>query len=190
MISWILLSILLAALVYTAFTIKREKSRYTRHGRWRQFCDYRLLIPPWWTTIQESPNSLHFERTDTYYDWMARFERRPCDPALTAKEIARAECARIEVEFDRNRLQQIADAHFVLDSECREELSRHSLRLEGTAKQFQTQRCHLDMLIIKRRQCPYYDLFSSWSSVLHGLIEGPYFDQVLKNLRGTTPAEE
>ena len=132
--------------------------------------------------MEETPQLLRFERTDTYYDWIARFERRPCSPTLSAQEIALRECARIEVEFDPDHLQQIADARFVQDEHCRRKLAHHSLRLEGTALQFKTERCHLDLFILKPAEAPYFDLFYSWSSVLHGLVEGPYFDEVLKNL--------
>ena len=159
-----------------------------RHGSWRSFYRHQLLIPPWWTLAQESSLLLRFERSDTHYDWVARFERRPCDPSHTAQDIAQQECTRLKVEFDPDRLQEIADARFIADAKCRKQLAQHSLRLEGTAKQFQTERCHLDLFVIKRPQCSHCYMFSSWSSVLSGLIEGPYFDQVLKNLKLTETA--
>ena len=180
--SWAILFFSLIILLYTAFVIKNEKVRYLRNGQWRPFCDYHLLIPPWWTAVEESAQLLRFERTDTYYDWIARFERKPCHGLLTPQELAEKECVRMEIEFDREQLQQVEDAYFILDTKCREKLSRHSFRLEGTANQFKTERCYLDLFIIKEEQSPHYDLFYSWSSVLNGLVEGPYFEQVLKNL--------
>ena len=187
LMSWAILFLFLIILVYTAFVIKNEKVRYLRNGQWRLFCDYQLLIPPWWTAVEESGQLLRFERTDTSYNWMARFERKPCHRLLTVQELLQKECARMEIEFDQKELQQVEDAHFILDTKCREKLSLYSLRLEGTANQFKTERCYLDLFIIKEDQSDYYDLFYSWSSVLNGLIEGPYFEQVLKNLRNCTP---
>lgn len=188
--SWAILIIFLTTLIYTAFIVKNEKSQYLRHGQWRPFCDYRLLIPPWWTIREESTRLLRFERMDTHYDWMARFERKSCDSSLTAHDLVQQECARMEIEFDQEQLQQVEDARFIRDAKCRERLAQHSLRLEGTANQFKTERCYLDLLIIKQDQSAYYDLFYSWSSVLYALVEGPYFEEVLKNLhysRVTTP---
>ena len=125
---------------------------------------------------------MRFERRDTHYEWIARFERKSCPPTLSAQELAQKECERMEVAFGPHSPQKITDARFIKNAILRKNLSNQSIRLEGTAHQFQTHRCYLDLFIIKRDHSPHYDLFYSWSSVLNGLIEGPYFDQVLENL--------
>ena len=179
---WTVLALFLALLLVTATVVKTEKSRYLKQARARVFCGHRLLIPPWWTVIEESPTLLRFERTDTHYHWIARFQKRPCPPHLSAQQAAERECQRAEVEFDPDIVEKTADARFIVDSKCRQKLAGRSLRLEGTARQFQHKRCYLDLLVIKEENAPHYLSFYSWSSVLNGLIEGPYFDEVLKNL--------
>lgn len=180
--SWILLSLIMIALLYTALIIKREKKDYLKRAKLKKFFDYKLLIPPWWSSTEESPQHMRFERQDTHHNWIARFERKPCPPSLTSEEIVQKECERMEIEFGPEPPEKTTDAHFIKNHSLRERLSSQSIRLEGRAHQFQTERCYLDLVIVKQNHCPHYDLFYSRSSVLTGLIEGPYFEQVLKNL--------
>ena len=181
--SWLILCSLIIALLYTALVVKNERSRYLKQGQWTVFGDYQLLIPPWWTPTLQSPQALSYARTDCPSDWHAHFERKSCDPILQLQDIAQAECTRLQVQFDPQLVETIADARFVLNAKDRIPLAPSSLRLTGPAGQFSTERCHLDLLVIKHRHCPYYDLFYSWSSILYGLVEGPYFDEVLRGLR-------
>ncbi|MCY4645111.1 MAG: hypothetical protein OXB88_10880 [Bacteriovoracales bacterium] len=179
---WIVLALLMAALLYTAIVIKREKLGYFQYGRRKRFYDYTFLVPSWWKLVEESRGLMRFERGDERYDWVARFERKPCLPSSDAKELVQGECERLGIDFDEDRLERIEDARFIQCPQGKKTLGPCSLRLVGTAGQFGTKRCHLDLLVIKRAGRAHYDLFYSWSSVLHALVEGPYFDEVLKNL--------
>ena len=182
--SWLILCSLIIALLYTALVVKNERSRYLKQGQWTVFGDYQLLIPPWWTPTLHSPQALSYARTDYPSDWHAHFERKPCDPILTAPRYCSSRMhpppstIRPPVSGNYRRMPALCSTP---------KIASHwpppPCASSGPAGQFSTQRCHLDLLVIKHRHCPYYDLFYSWSSILYGLMEGPYFDEVLRGLR-------
>ena len=56
------------------------------------------------------------------------------------------------------------------------------VRLEGTATQEQTERLYYDAFLVREIKSGHYLYAESKSSILNGLVEGPYFEEVMLRL--------
>ncbi len=177
----------MAFLTYGAIAIKIEPEQYKESAIPTPFGEFNLLIPSWWTCTEKKENSLKYERTDTRYDWIGKFEKKNCDANLSAQEIIKLESKRMEIEFDEKFLISTNHSDVILNEELRNELKESFSRLESMATQFSRERIYMDLVIIKRPSEDFYYLFYSWSSVLNGMVEGPYFEEVLKYLEKKAP---
>jgi hypothetical protein len=54
--------------------------------------------------------------------------------------------------------------------------------VEGKASQNVVDRIYYDIYIMRALNDDGYFIFESWSSVLNGLVEGPYFEEGLSEL--------
>ena len=74
---WAVLLIMIGGAIYTLKIIGEEKSSFKQESYQVQFENLSLMIPNWWTIIDQTPHSLRFARTDTRYDWYAVFAYYP-----------------------------------------------------------------------------------------------------------------
>ena len=175
--SWLILLIGLCILIYTLKVIASEKSSYHEDGSWINWKFLVLFIPAWWSKIEDQ-EELRFHRSDTHYDWYFSVQIIKQNCALSAKD---------------NYLQQ---HQIVLDEDCvhtkqasfvlkNPETLKEVLdfyRIESTATEKEQERIYLDCCWIKFRNEQIIQLISK-SSVLNGGIEGPYAEEVLKEIK-------
>ena len=74
---WAILLLLIGGAIYTMKIIGEEKSTFKDESYEVQFEKLSLMIPNWWTIVEQTPSLLRFERTDTRYDWRALFAYIP-----------------------------------------------------------------------------------------------------------------
>lgn len=172
---WTLLILGLLFLSYSAYAIRNEKKHYYQSAKDISFKGLQLKIPSWWQESWESDSSLNFKRADTYYDWSAQFKFCPFDSSKfnDVNEILNLELKSRKIEIDQDT--QIKNE---LNLIFAKEISY--ARIEGTGTLDHEERVYLDLLILKKEMKTW--IISSQSSVLNGCVEGPYFDEVLKNI--------
>ncbi len=172
---WIIFIGILLTVIYTAFVILNEKDAYLESAIDTPFFEFNLKIPSWWTQTAKEENLLKYERTDTRYDWYGWFEKKTCDVSDSEESLMEKEIQRMEIKFDEDQLIKEKIGPF--------------LRYETTATQYGTERVYLDLCVHKKETEPYYYLMYSKSSVLNGLVEGPYFEEVLRHVRSGQNAQ-
>lgn len=62
------------------------------------------------------------------------------------------------------------------------------IRVEGKASQNVIKRIYYDIYLMRAQDDKGYFIFESWSSVLNGLVEGPYFEESLSELSFVKPS--
>ena len=160
----------LGVLTYTALVIKNEKGRYLGDsgGTVHSLGPFSLRIPPWWTPLPPSsststPQQLSFK----HKDWQGTFTWGPKGPGTP----------------EQNLRHVIESQHIVFD--CGHDTTRtihmdmEWIRMEGMATQGEEERLYYDACFIERDDGQL--LCQARSGVLHGLREGPPFEEVLKN---------
>lgn len=161
--------------------IKNEKKVYLENGRTFLWGNIQFLLPQWWTLKEEKTDSLTFHRSDTRYDWNSNFRWVESDKDL--KEIFKAQFSEREILFDQETdITESAIAFF--SSSFQHQLSE-ALRIEGMATKAGEERIYIDALILKFKDQGKVLYMESYSSVLNGMVEGPFFEEVFKNLEWT-----
>lgn len=183
---WVLLFSLLAGALYTLKIIGQEKSSFKQDSYEVQFGDLTLMIPNWWSLTEQSPTQLKFERTDTRYDWYANFcyfpehqnkDGGPQDMPLILEEKLNLE----GIEFDMDVVFETDSRVLFRDDKIQEQF-QEVIRVEGKASQNVVDRIYYDIYLMRRLDDKGYFIFESRSSVLNGLVEGPYFEESLSEL--------
>ena len=160
-----LLSILfLGFLFYTALVIKHEKKHYLKNAQCHQLGRCILKIPSWWSLTERKVHSLHFTGNHGHqavFSWES--------PTKDLEEDFLAKVKKEQIIFDAST------------SVIWEKIGNYPcLRIEGTATKKGYERLYYDACLIKTGEG---QLFSrSYSGVLEGLLQGPWFDDILKNL--------
>lgn len=173
---WTVLILTLVGATYAAFVIKNEKKVAISDGLPLQFHGFEVIIPRWWTRTFESENKITFERTDTRYEWYANFYWLPNieHDLQTTFEIMATERGLI---FDE-------DTSIIYAPSMLEEIKEQgieALRVEGTATERAEHRVYYDAFIIKGDNGHLY--LESRSSILNGLLEGPFFEQAISKIK-------
>lgn len=184
MIQWILVSLALVGMIYAMLVIKNEKFDYLKRAVATNFHGYHLLLPSWWSRSEKSTEeNISFERTDTYYDWRANF-RLLKDKESFAKPMEilfRDLIEQQNIQFDENEaiiheptefknIPAITSGDFEV------------IRVEGMGTEDKEERIYLDAFLLRNNKTQEHIFGQSHSSVLNGMLEGPYFEQVLQNL--------
>jgi hypothetical protein len=183
---WLILGAGLLILVYMMIVIKEEKSSYKD-----SFINYTLNpivfpAPSWWSLTDQSENHLQFERTDTRYDWKAKLHWLEHDDWNSSKnidleELMVQELQKRSLEFDEINSVVHRPASF----------EQHPLvikgdwqvcRIEGTASKAVIERVYYDAYLVRDLQLKRHLYCESQSSVLNGLVEGPYFEEMMENV--------
>ena len=179
---WLAFFLLMALGVYTMRVIKNEKRNYLENAQEVIFKNFKLLTPRWWSLIpNESENEICFKRLDTRYDWEARFiwstERSDLDLIELFKEKIHAK--RILFDEETSIIHNPSD---FVDRPLIKSGKYEMVRLEGTATADRAERLYYDAFLIRNIDQGHYLYAESKSSILNGLVEGPYFEEVMMRL--------
>lgn len=179
---WLTLIMILAGLLYTMKVIGQEKSSFKEDSYDVQFGDLTLMIPNWWSLTDQSETSVKFERTDTRYDWYARFTYFLNHEGKELPIILEEKLNHDELEFDMDVVFETDSRVLFRDKKIQEEF-QEVIRVEGQASQNVVDRLYYDIYLMRRLNDPGYFIFESRSSVLNGIVEGPYFEESLSELK-------
>lgn len=178
---WIVLLLIIGGAVYTMKIIGKEKTTFKDESYEVRFGRLSLMIPNWWTIVKKEDTFLRFERTDTRYDWKATFSYFPDHGDKTLPELLEDKLNLEEIEFDMDVVFETDSRVLFRDSEIQEHF-QEIIRVEGKASQKIVDRIYYDIYLMKGLKDQGYFIFESWSSVLNGLVEGPYFEESLSEL--------
>lgn len=173
---WALLVVCLAFAVYAANIIKNEKNVAISNGKALLFHGFEFIIPSWWTATLESENHITYERTDTRYDWVSHF-RWVGDTDQDLQSIFEKMAVERQLVFDEDT--SIVQAPSMLKEIYDQGIE--ALRIEGTATEAQEHRVYYDVFLIKGDSGVLY--LESRSSILNGLLEGPFFEQAISKIK-------
>lgn len=180
-IEWSIFAAVIIALIYTMIVIKEEKRSYQENARPVQFHALKLLVPSWWTQTLNEKDKICFERTDTRYEWKATLSLKPMQTDRTVEESLLEWLKEKDVLFDEQN-SVIHNPESFHRHPCVESGEWEIVRLEGTATQAQIERVYLDTYLIRDKKEGLHYFCESRSSVLNGLIEGPYFEEMMNNV--------
>lgn len=179
---WIAFFLIFIFGIYTMFVIKNEKKNYLKEGISIEFKIFKMLIPKWWGIVPtESPNELCFKRLDTQYEWVAHFYWIEVPSDKNIVELFKEKITDRKILFDEDTSVIYNPSDFqsgsLIDSKKFE-----IVRLEGTATLDKSERLYYDAYLIRHIPDGKYLYAESKSSVLNGLVEGPYFEEVMARL--------
>jgi hypothetical protein len=178
---WLALLALIGGAIYTLKIIGEEKSSFKQESYLVNFGDLSLMIPNWWSIVQQTPTSLRFERTDTRYDWYAIFAYFPDHEGKTMPQLLEEKLDLEKIEFDMDVVFETDSRVVFRDSEIQEHF-QEMIRVEGKASENVVDRIYYDIFLMRAQDDKGYFIFESKSSVLNGLVEGPYFEESLAEL--------
>lgn len=178
---WIILTVIIGLALYTLKIIGQEKSSFRDDSYSVEFGDLSLMIPNWWTLTKQEDQQLTFERTDTRYDWFALYSYYPDHQGLDLPALLEQKLNKEEIEFDMDVVWETDSRVLFRDQKIQEQF-QEVIRVEGQASQKVTERIYYDIYLMRRLNDTGYFIFESRSSVLNGLVEGPYFEESLSEL--------
>lgn len=182
---WSVLFILIIGLIYAAYVIKNEKRTYLETAIPLSFKHFDFKIPSWWTNTSSEEDVLVFERTDTYYDWKAHFRWFPFKDGDESKELKTAFAEIIkdkQIVFDSDTSVIKNPSDFKVHKIFQDE-EPDMIRVEGTATQDMQDRIYYDAFLIRDKKQKGFLFCESRSSILNGMLEGPYFEEVLLSVK-------
>jgi hypothetical protein len=186
---WVVLLSLLGGAAYTMKIIGREKTTFKEESYELRFGNLSLMIANWWTIVSQSENQVRFERTDTRYDWYATFTYIPDHGGRTLPQLLEDKLNEELIEFDEDVVFE-TDSRVLFRDPAIQEHFQEVIRVEGKGSQNVTERVYYDVFLVRPLNDPGYFIFVSWSSVLNGSLEGPFFEESLSELRFFREAED
>jgi hypothetical protein len=178
---WFVLLALIAGAFYTMKIIGQEKSTFKDESYEVQFDNLSLMIPNWWSIVQQTPHLLRFERADTRYDWYANFSYIPDRAGKSMPDLLEDKLNAQNIEFDMDVVFETDSRVLFRDSKI-QEYFQEIIRVEGKASENVVDRIYYDIYLMRSQNDSGYYIFESKSSVLNGLVEGPYFEESLSEL--------
>lgn len=184
-IEWSIFALIFLALIYTMIVIKEEKSSFKESATLKVFQGFQLMIPSWWGLKEESSTKLCYERLDTRYDWIANFEWFDSyDESQSIKEHFVSLTQNLQLIFDED------SSAILMPSDFRNQIDVMNkridcVRVEGMATQYGTERKYVDLFLLRDLERKGFLFCTSISSILNGLVEGPYFEEVILNIKKT-----
>jgi hypothetical protein len=178
---WFLLLSLIGGAIYTLKVIGQEKSSFKQDSYEVQFGDLSLMIPNWWSLTEQTSDRLKFERTDTRYDWYAYFAYFSGSEGKDLPKLLEEKLNLEGIEFDLDVVFETDSRVLFRDDKIQEQF-QEVVRVEGKASQNVVDRIYYDIYFMRRLNDQGYFVFESRSSVLNGLVEGPYFEESLSEL--------
>lgn len=180
-LDWLILLTIIGGAIYTMKIIGQEKSSFKDECYEVRFGELSLMIPNWWSIVKEAPFELRFERTDTRYDWYALFTYYPEHQDRTLPQILEDKLNLEKIEFDQDVVFE-TDSRVLFRNPIVQEHFQEIIRVEGKASQDVIERIYYDIYLMRAQNDKGYFIFESKSSVLNGLVEGPYFEESLSEL--------
>lgn len=174
-LDWLLFILFIAALIYTMKIIRSEKDVALKNGKAFKIGHIEILTPPWWSATTQTSESLIFERTDTRYDWRGSFEK-----LQTPSE--KFNLQEYFVDLIKEKKLELDEIHAFTPAESEHEGHR-VLHIESTATQRGIERMYYDAYLILSADEENLYYFESLSSVLNGMVEGPYFEEAAKTFK-------
>jgi hypothetical protein len=178
-LQWIFLFALMGFGVYTMWIIKNEKKVYIKNAREVHYKNFKLFVPSWWGDVPTgSDNDLCFKRLDTRYEWEAHFLWFEQTSPLQIIELFKSKINERKILFDEDTSIIYNPSDFregALVGSGKYEM----VRLEGTATADRQERLYYDAFLVREKESGKYLYAESKSSVLNGLVEGPYFEEVM-----------
>ena len=177
--AWSFLVLCLIAMAYAMKAIKKEKTVFIENATSISFGPYILKVPGWWSITLQNENEIRFERTDTRYDWFALFKIE------TLKENSKSIVEEFTDEIHERKLMFVLGAGVIHQPESTKQnalTNADVARVEGTATQNGIERVYYDAMLARDHETKIRLWAESKSSVLNGLVEGPYFEYVIQNL--------
>jgi hypothetical protein len=181
LLEWLFLIALILGALYTMKIVGEEKKSFRDDAYEVQFADLKLLIPNWWSIVEQKNQILRFERTDTRYEWFALYQYFSDSNEKPLDELLKDKLNLEGIEFDLDVVFETDSRVLFRDSKIAEEF-QEVIRVEGKASQNVIDRIYYDIYLMRRLNDKGYFIFESRSSVLNGLVEGPYFEESLSEL--------
>ena len=185
-IEWLVVLGLLLFGVYTMLVIKNEKKTYIKNAREKFFHGFKLFLPEWWGEIDTNDeNHLTFKRLDTRYDWEAHFYFTKANdahsPLPSIQEMLKAKLEDKKLLFDSDTTIITNPSEFKARPLLTSGLFE-LCRVEGTATMDRQERTYYDAFMVKNLKTGDILFCESKSSILNGLVEGPYFEEVIERM--------
>ena len=181
-IEWLAFILLIGLGVYTMKVIKNEKKVYLENAVEVDFFQFKLLTPTWWSLVDsEKKDVICFKRLDTRYDWEARFHWITEKKDINIIELFKEKIAERKILFD----EENSVIHNPTDFREKDLIKSglfEMVRLEGTATLDRSERLYYDAFLVRELNTGHYLYAESKSSILNGLVEGPYFEEVMIRL--------
>lgn len=179
---WLVFFVLMGLGLYTMFIIKNEKKNYLQNARHMNFKKFHLTIPTWWGEVPtNNENILCFKRLDTRYDWEAHFHWIENPENKNLIELFKDRIHERKILFDEEN-SVIHNPSDFAQKPLIQSGAYEMVRLEGMATADRAERLYYDAFIVREISTGHYLYAESKSSVLNGLVEGPYFEEVMQRL--------
>lgn len=186
---WLAFFLLMALGVYTMRVIKNEKRNYLENAQEILFKNFKLITPRWWSLVPtDAEKEICFKRLDTRYDWEARFMWNETASDLNIIELFKEKIVERKILFDEEN-SVIHNPSDFLEKDLIKSGRFEMVRLEGTATADRMERLYYDAFIVRDLNNGQYLYAESKSSILNGLVEGPYFEEVMLRLEYIPPLQ-
>lgn len=180
---WLVFFILMGLGVYTMRVIKNEKRNYLANAQEIIFKNFLLITPKWWSLVPtQSESEICFKRLDTRYDWEARFMWFEEKSDKDIIELFKEKIVERKILFDEEN-SVIHNPSDFREKDLIQSGKYEMVRLEGTATADRMERLYYDAFIVRDLNLGHYLYAESKSSILNGLVEGPYFEEVMLRLK-------
>jgi hypothetical protein len=180
---WAILAALLAGALYTLWIVRQESSTFIEESYLITFGRLSLPIPTWWSITKQENGLIEFKRTDTRYDWYARFEFIPGDVNISLPDILHAKIEAEELDYDKDDVVIETEARHLFKDEATQKHFVEVIRVEGKASQRIEERVYLDVYLFRNKAEGGHYICESRSSVLNGSVEGPFFEECLSLMK-------
>ena len=173
---WTAVALLFGLGLYTIWVIKNEKKNYIKEAREIHFHLFKLHVPKWWGDVEtNSKDEICFKRLDTDYDWEARFHWNSPSNESDLIKLFQSKIHDRQILYDEDASIIYNPTDFLLGE-------FEIVRLEGPGTLNHEKRIYYDAFLLREKKSGYYLYGESKSSVLNGLVEGPYFEEVMNRI--------
>lgn len=188
LLDWLILTLFILGAIYTMVVIGKEKKSFKDEAYDLEFGYLTLPVPRWWTQTGQGQGDngeawIKFERTDTRYDWFAKFHFIPGHHDKPLEKLLEEKLDQEEMSYDEHEIQIETDSRVLFRDSQSKEHFQEVIRVEGTATQKIIERVYYDIYLVRGLNEAGYFIFESRSSVLNGSLEGPFFEECLSELR-------
>lgn len=179
---WLIFFLLMGFALYTLRVIKTEKANYLKNAKSIDFKKFKLIVPQWWGEVPtDSADVICFKRLDTRYDWEARFHWIEQTSEKDLVELFKEKIMERNILFDEEN-SVIHNPSDFKDKPIIASGNFEMVRLEGMATADRAERLYYDAFLIREIKSGHYLYAESKSSILNGLVEGPYFEEVMQRI--------